>query len=131
MTQAEKYVQTIKGKKIAFVGMGVANAPCAEFLAKHGVEVYACDKRDKDYIGAEICEKLEKLGVKFSLGENYLDILPDMDIVFRSHGILPFQNEWIGQCIERGQKVTTEMEVFFEYCSCKIYAITGSNGKTT
>lgn len=131
MNQAEKYIETIKGKKVALVGMGVANTPCAKFLAQHGIEVYACDKRDKDYIGREFCDELEALGVKFSLGENYLDILPEMDIVFRSHGILPFQNEWIGECIQRGQKVTTEMEVFFEYCPCKIFAVTGSNGKTT
>ena len=131
MTPAQKYIKTIKGKKVAFVGMGVANTPCAEFLAKHGIEVYACDKRDKDYIGREICEKLETLGVRFSLGETYLDVLPDMDIVFRSHGILPFQNPWIGECIKRGQTVTTEMEVFFQYCPCKIFAVTGSNGKTT
>lgn len=131
MNQAEKYIETIRGKKVALVGMGVANTPSAKFLAQHGIEVYACDKRDKEYIGKEVCEELESLGVKFSLGENYLDILPQMDIVFRSHGILPFQNEWIGECIERGQKVTTEMEVFFEYCPCKIFAITGSNGKTT
>ena len=131
MNQAEKYIETTKGKKVAFVGMGVANTPSAKFLAKHGIEVYACDKRDREYIGTEACDELEALGVKFSLGENYLDILPDMDIVFRSHGILPFQNEWIGECIKRGQKVTTEMEVFFEYCPCKIFAVTGSNGKTT
>ena len=131
MNQAEKYIETIKGKKVALVGMGVANTPSAKFLAQHGIEVYACDKRDKEYIGKELCDELEALGVKFSLGENYLDILPDMDVVFRSHGILPFQNEWIGECIARGQKVTTEMEVFFEYCPCKIFAVTGSNGKTT
>lgn len=131
MTPAEKYIEKIKGKKVAFVGMGVANTPCAEFLAKHGIEVYACDKRDKEYIGKEVCEKLECLGVTFSLGENYLDILDNMDIIFRSHGILPFQNEWIGKAIEQGKTVTTEMEVFFDYCPCKIIAVTGSNGKTT
>lgn len=131
MNYADEYIKTLKGKKVAFVGMGVANTPCAEFLAKKGVEVYACDKRDKEYIGTDICKKLEDLGVRFSLGEDYLDILPQMDVVFRSHGILPFQNPWIGQCIKRGQTVTTEMEVFFKYCPCKIYAITGSNGKTT
>lgn len=129
--KAKQYFDNLKGKKVAFVGMGVANAPCAEFLAKLGIQVYACDKRDKEYIGAEICGKLEKLGVNFSLGEDYLDILPDMDLVFRSHGILPFQNSWIGDCIERGQKVTTEMEVFFMLCPAKIIAVTGSNGKTT
>ena len=131
MTPAEKYIEKIKGKKVAFVGMGVANTPCAEFLLKHGIEVWACDKRDRDYIGKEVCEKLDSLGVHFSLGESYLDILPEMDIVFRSHGILPFQNPWIGECLERGQTVTTEMEVFFDFCPCKIYAVTGSNGKTT
>lgn len=131
MSVAEKYIETIKDKKVAFVGMGVANMPCAKFLAKHGIEVYACDKRDKEYIGKQDCDELEALGVHFSLGDNYLDILPDMDVVFRSHGILPFQNAWIGECINRGQVVTTEMEVFFEYCPAKIFAITGSNGKTT
>jgi len=130
-SKAEKYFDNLKGKKVAFVGMGVANVPCAEFMAKKGIEVYACDKRDKDYIGIDICNRLEKLGVHFSLGETYLDILPDMDLVFRSHGILPFQNKWIGECIERGQKVTTEMEVFFNLCPSKIIAVTGSNGKTT
>ena len=96
---AKKYFDSLKGKKVAFVGMGVANIPCAEFFAKLGIDVYACDKRDKDYIGKDICDKLEKLGVNFSLGENYLDVLPKMDLVFRSHGILPFQNPWIGECI--------------------------------
>lgn len=129
--KAKKYFDSLKGKKVAFVGMGVANVPCAEFLAKYGVKVYACDKRDKEYIGADICNSLEKLGVNFSLGENYLEILPEMDLVFRSHGILPFQNPWISECIERGQTVTTEMEVFFRLCPSKIIAVTGSNGKTT
>lgn len=129
--KAEEYFDSLKGKKVAFVGMGVANVPCAEFMAKRGIEVYACDRRDKDYIGAEICAGLERLGVHFSLGENYLDVLPQMDLVFRSHGILPFQNPWIGECIARGQRVTTEMEVFFKYCPAKIIAVTGSNGKTT
>jgi UDP-N-acetylmuramoylalanine--D-glutamate ligase len=131
MNYADKYIETLKGKKVAFVGMGVANTPCAEFLAKKGVKVFACDKNNKDYIGSDTCDKLESLGVTFSLGDNYLDILPEMDVIFRSHGILPFQNSWIGECIKRGQTVTTEMEVFFKYCPCKIYAVTGSNGKTT
>lgn len=129
--KAKEYFDGLKSKNVAFVGMGVANTPCAEFLARLGANVFACDKRDEDYIGREVCKKLRGLGVNFSLGENYLDPLPDMDLIFRSHGILPFQNKWIGECIERGQTVTTEMEVFFKYCPAKIIAVTGSNGKTT
>ncbi|MDE6385641.1 MAG: UDP-N-acetylmuramoyl-L-alanine--D-glutamate ligase [Eubacterium sp.] len=129
--KVKEYIDSLKGKKVAFVGMGVANVPCAKWLASKGIDVYACDKRDKEFIGADDCLEMEKFGVHFSLGDNYLGILPEMDIVFRSHGILPFQNSWIGECIERGQKVTTEMEVFFSLCSAKIIAVTGSNGKTT
>ncbi len=130
-TCVKDYLNGIKNKKVAFVGMGVANMPCAKWLAEKGVEVWACDRRGRDYIGETDCSVLDSLGVHFSLGENYLDVLPEMDIVFRSHGILPFQNSWIGECISRGQTVTTEMEVFFKYCPCKIIAVTGSNGKTT
>lgn len=131
MNYSDELINSLKNKKVAFVGMGVANTPCAEFLVEKGIDVFACDKRDRSYIGEDICKKLDSLGVTFSLGEHYLDILPEMDVVFRSHGILPFQNPWISQCIERGQTVTTEMEMFFKYCPCKIFAVTGSNGKTT
>ena len=31
----------------------------------------------------------------------------------------------------RGAAVTSEMELFFDLCPCKIYAVTGSDGKTT
>lgn len=127
----KNYLNGLKGKKVAFVGMGVANVPCAKWLASHGAIVYACDKRNKEYIATEDCKEMEELGVHFSLGDNYLEVLPEMDLIFRSHGILPFQNPWIGECIERGQKVTTEMEVFFSLCPAKIIAVTGSNGKTT
>ncbi len=131
VNDVKNFLEDLSGKKVAFVGMGVANVPCAKWLASHGIDVYACDKRDREYIGREICEELDKLGVHFCLGDDYLSALPEMDLIFRSHGILPFQNKWIGECIERGQKVTTEMEVFFKYCPAKIIAVTGSNGKTT
>lgn len=129
--KVKEYIASLRGKKIAFVGMGVANAPSALFLARHGLQVYACDSRDESYIGKKACEELRACGVQFSLGKDYLRILPEMDIVFRSNGILPFQNPWIGECIERGQTVTSEMEEFFRYSPAKIIGITGSNGKTT
>lgn len=129
--KVKEFLESLKGKKVAFVGMGVANVPCAAWLAGHGVQVYACDERDRAYIGEDICRRLEELGVEFSLGSDYLDVLPGMDLIFRSHGILPFQNKWIGECIERGQRVTTEMEVFFSLCPSEIIGVTGSNGKTT
>ena len=79
--KVKEYIASLRGKKIAFVGMGVANAPSALFLARHGLQVYACDSRDESYIGKKTCEELRACGVQFSLGKDYLRILPEMDIV--------------------------------------------------
>ena len=32
---------------------------------------------------------------------------------------------------ERGAEITSEMEVFFDLCPAQIFAVTGSDGKTT
>ena len=53
--KVKEYIASLRGKKIAFVGMGVANAPSALFLARHGLQVYACDSRDESYIGKKTC----------------------------------------------------------------------------
>ena len=47
MTPAEEYINSIKGKKVAFVGMGVANTPCAEFFAKNGIDHRHGKRRQK------------------------------------------------------------------------------------
>lgn len=70
--KVKEYIASLRGKKIAFVGRGVANAPSALFLARHGLQVYACDSRDESYIGKKTCEELRACGVQFSLGKDYL-----------------------------------------------------------
>ena len=49
--KAKKYFDSFIGIKVAFVGIGGANIPWAELFAMLWIEVYACDKWDKDYIG--------------------------------------------------------------------------------
>ena len=128
--RCERFFDDIKGKKVAFIGVGVTNAPTAKFFADNGATVYACDRKDKEYIGKEICEDLEKHGVNFSLGENYLDILNDVDVVFRTPGIMP-NADFLVNAKKQGKVVTSEMEVFMSLCPCKTIAVTGSDGKTT
>ena len=42
-----------------------------------------------------------------------------------------FHTKELEQAREKGIVVTSEMEVFFDLCPCPIYAVTGSDGKTT
>ena len=68
--------------------------------------------------------------VNFVLGENYLDAIKDADIIFRTPGMYWFHPA-LKAAREAGKIVTSEMEVFFDLCPCKTYAVTGSDGKTT
>ena len=129
MTKAEQFFQEIKVKKVAFIGVGVTNNDTIRLFLKKGIDVTVCDKKDADKMG-EIYGELKSEGAKFSLGENYLDAIFDVDIIFRAPGMY-FNHPQLKKARSRGVVVTSEMEVFFDLCPCKIYAVTGSDGKTT
>ncbi|MFI3325680.1 MAG: UDP-N-acetylmuramoyl-L-alanine--D-glutamate ligase [Clostridia bacterium] len=122
----ETYYNYIDGKTVTFCGIGRSNMPLIEMFAKKGAIVSA---RDKNKNLGENIEILKNLGVKMYLGENYLENLTE-DIIFRAPGMPYFMPE-LQKAIKNGQTVTSEIETFFELCPCKIYAITGSDGKTT
>ena len=122
------YIESIKDKRIGVVGVGVSNMPLIVKLLENGCDVTACDKRAADAMGKDY-DKLASMGAKFCLGENYLEKL-DFDIVFRTPGLMPF-DEHLERVRQSGGIVTSEMEVFFALCPCKILAVTGSDGKTT
>ena len=74
-------------------------------------------------------EALKKLGAKLICGEDYLESI-DEDMLFRAPGV-PYLLPELQKARANGVAVTSEMEVFFDLCPCKIYAVTGSDGKTT
>ena len=63
------------------------------------------------------------------MGEAYLKGM-DEDIIFRTPG-MKYHLPELEEARKRGQVVTSELEVFFDLCPCKTYAVTGSDGKTT
>ena len=124
----ETYFESLKGKKIAVLGLGVSNRPLVRLLLEFGCDVTGCDRTSRENLDEEVLE-LERMGCKLSVGEGYLECL-DADLVFRTPGMHP-GNPAIVALQERGAEVTSEMEVFFEVCPCTKIAITGSDGKTT
>lgn len=125
----EKFFHYIKNKKIALCGIGGSHIPLVDLFLKYGAHVYVCDSRSKDQL-LDIVSDLENKGAVLRLGDSYLDNLFDMDIVFRTPGMKYYLDELV-ELRKRGVVVTSEMEVFFDLCPCKIFAVTGSDGKTT
>ncbi len=124
----QQYIDTLRGKTVAVLGIGVSNTPLVELLCKNGVRTVACDKKERAALGGA-AETLEALGAELRLGEGYLKEI-DADVIFRTPGMRPDVPELLA-AKERGSVVTSEMQAFFEVCPCPIIAVTGSDGKTT
>ena len=123
-----EYVNSIKDKRIAVIGVGVSNTPLINLLLSCGCNVTVCDKRSLGEMGMEALNLINR-GAKLKLGEDYLEGL-DHDIIFRTPGLMPFDPH-LEAAKARGSLITSEMEVFFALCPCKTIAVTGSDGKTT
>lgn len=119
----------IKGKKVGVVGIGVSNIPLIKFLVKLGAEVTAFDQKDEKALG-DIVPEFKSQGVKFELGEGYLDRLTGFDVIFKTPS-MRIDSEALVKAKEEGTYITSEMEEFVKYCKGKVYAVTGSDGKTT
>ena len=124
----EEYFDSLRGKTVAVIGIGVSNRPLIELLLSHGIQVTACDRKDRAAL-EELAARLEEQGCRLQLGEGYLEGL-HQDIIFRTPGMRPDLPQ-LSAAVAEGSCLTSEMEVFFRVCPCPIIAVTGSDGKTT
>ena len=124
----QEFFASINGKRIALIDMGRSHLPLIPLFTKYGATVIACDKRDEAALGdAAVQAKAD--GAILSLGEHYLDDI-DVDIALRTPG-MRFWCDELNALRDKGVEISSEMEIFFDICPCKIYAVTGSDGKTT
>jgi len=124
----EQYFNSLKGKKIAVLGLGVSNRPLVRLLLEFSCDVVGCDRTPREKLDAEVLD-LERMGCKLRVGDGYLEGV-EAEVLFRTPGMHP-GNPAIEALRSRGAQVTSEMEVFFEVCPCHLIAVTGSDGKTT
>ncbi len=127
--KVSSFFSSIKNKKIGFIGLGVSHIDSVKLFCEYGMSVTVFDKRTAEQLG-DVYNELLDLGVTFSLGDNYLYNLDSVDVIFRTPG-MDYFSPYLSKARLMGKVVTSEMEVFFDLCPCKIYSITGSDGKTT
>ncbi len=124
----QQFFRYLKGKTVAFCGVGRTHMPLIKLFLEKGAVVTVRDQRPLEKLG-ENGEILRSLGVELRLGEDYLQDLNE-DIIFRTPG-MRYHLPQLEEARARGCAVTSELELFFRLCPCKIYGVTGSDGKTT
>lgn len=124
-----EFKKFINGKKVGVVGIGVSNIPLINFLVELGANVTAFDMKTEEQLG-ETAVDFKQKGVSLSLGKNYLDALTGFEVVFKTPS-MRIDCDALVRVKNEGAYITSEMEEFVRYCKGKIFAVTGSDGKTT
>lgn len=91
MHNVARFFETMQNSRVAFIGTGVTNGDIIRLFRKKGIDVTLLDRKNPEQLG-KVYTEFESLGVKFCLGDSYLDSLTDYDVVFRSPGMY-YHNE--------------------------------------
>ena len=65
-TAFETYFNSLRGKRIAVLGLGVSNRPLVRLLLEFGCDVLGCDRTPREKLDAEVLQ-LEEMGCKVYL----------------------------------------------------------------
>ena len=110
------------------VGLGGSGAAAAELLRDEGADVVVIDAGDHSGLQQRKAE-LEARGIRVMLGAKDVPA-GSFDVGVVSPGI-PVTSPWILDLRQRGIPVISELELGWSRRSCKVVAVTGSNGKST
>ena len=122
-----KFSSYICGQKVALLGFGISNRAAVDFLLSLGAILTVRDQNPAP--DPEALDFLSTRGIRIFFGAEYLENITE-DVVLKSPGIR-FDVPELLAAAEKGTVITSEMEIFVALCPCPIFAITGSDGKTT
>lgn len=131
-SKLDKYLETIKDKKILIQGLGLngGGVGTALFFLKTGIPVFITDLKSE----VELEDSLKKLSdyknVRYTLGCHKEEDFLNADIVVKGPGVPP-TNKFIRLAEDNGAVITSDLEIFFNIAPCDIYGITGSKGKSS
>ena len=117
------------------IGAGISGFAAAAYLASAGARVTLSDAKEeadaeKDALTQKHIEDLRAQGISCVFGAQREELLDGTDLIVLSPAV-PERIPLVTAARARGIRVTTEVELAGEVACAPIYAITGTNGKTT
>ena len=113
--------------KVVVLGGGESGFGAAYLAKKRGMEVFLSDSGEiREKYRAQLIEQ----GIPFEENGHSVDKILKADWAVKSPGI-PKKSSIVQQIVDKGIRLSSEIEFASEFTQAKIIAITGSNGKTT
>ena len=116
-------------KKLVVIGAGISGIAAAMLAKKSGATVCLSDAKEETAIKYDL-EELRSSGIEVVLGPQTEELLVGVDYLIISPAV-PIDIPLVTKARERGVEVMSEVEMAFRLARAPIYAVTGTNGKTT
>lgn len=116
-------------KRVLIVGLARSGIAAANLLLLAGAHPILYDEKPLEKLSPDI-DKLLKLGCKLALDKELLELLKESDVLLISPGI-SLDSAVVRHAAKLGILCIGELELGTQFASGPIYAITGTNGKTT
>jgi len=126
-----------ENKKIAILGLGMEGQALANFLISEVQSIDIIEQKEQSQIladlevsdRAELENILNNPKVNFKHSEELPSLL-EYELIFRSPSIY-FAHPKILEAKKAGVTVSSQIQLFFDLCPCRIIGVTGTKGKGT
>jgi UDP-N-acetylmuramoylalanine--D-glutamate ligase len=116
-------------EKYLVVGAGKSGVAACNLLQKKGLKAILYDmKEDMDF--TDIQKNNNWTGIEYACGHYTDELFEGITCVVMSPGV-PVEGEFTDEVRRRGIKLSGEIELAYALGKGEVYAITGTNGKTT
>ncbi len=119
------------GKNVLIMGLGQfgGGVDSAIFACESDAKVTVTDLANAKTL-AESLARLSNCDIKYRLGEHREEDFKNADVVIVNPAV-PSDNKFLQIARKANKLITSQIEIFFQLCPCRIVGITGANGKST
>ncbi|MBR6013267.1 MAG: UDP-N-acetylmuramoyl-L-alanine--D-glutamate ligase [Selenomonadaceae bacterium] len=118
-----------KNKKILVIGAGISGFAAAKISKNFGAEVILSDAKSEKDIKFDFSE-MKNLGINLIFGPQTENLLDGVDLIILSPAV-PVKIPIVQAALKKNIPVISEVELAFNLAKSPIFAVTGTNGKTT
>ncbi len=121
----------IVGKNVLIMGLGRfgGGADSAIFACESGAKVTVTDLADEKALEESVA-RLGDCDIEYHLGAHRAEDFKNADLVIVNPAVGP-DNKFLQIARKANRLITSQIEIFFQLCPCRIVGITGANGKST
>ena len=119
----------LKNKNVLVIGAGISGFAAAKVAKKLGANVTLSDAKQETEIKFNFAE-LREVGINLVFGKQTEKLLDKVDCVIVSPAV-PIKIPILQSALAKKIPVISEVEFAFDLAKSPIFAVTGTNGKTT